>query len=310
MAWAIKVNDISVVITCYSEGKLILDAIESIHQQSFPAQEIILVNDASTDIETNQVCQQLDVEPQVRVVWRQQNGGTSEARNDGFKAAQGNVIVPLDADDVLPRQALEIVFHAFHAHPDAGFIYGSYLRQDRVDSPAVQIYPGDISLQTMLKSKPCSLSSNWKLIGTTPLRRSLWESMGGYKASFGIKSLHDVEFWMRVLASDCPYYSVSEPIYAWRKYLGKNSRRVTPLAWYELAKEHLSIYRHVGLEYRAYELLLLGSKWLNHKSQVKEFSRHLFRRVRQGDFRFSTIVALIIPSFILAGLAHYAQQRR
>ena len=303
-------NDISVVITCFSEGRLILEAIESIREQSLSALEIILVNDASTDLETNRVCQELEDDPFVNVIWRQLNGGPSEARNDGFQAASGNIIVPLDADDLLPPQALEIIHNTFHDHPDAGFIYGSYIRQDRIDVPGKLVFPGDISLQAMLKSKPFSLSSNWKLIGTTPFRKSILSIVGFYNTDFGVDSLHDVEFWMRILASKCPYYSVSKPIYLWRKYLGSNSRLVTPLAWYEIVKAHFSIYTDVDLEYRAYELLLLGSKWMNNRAQSQIYSSHLLRCMKKGRFEVSSLLALMLPSFSVHILATFLQKNR
>src|SRR6476646_422796 len=199
------VSNISVVITCYSEGQLLWNAIHSIRQQSFPALEIIVVNDASTHPDTINVCHQLEIQSDVQVIWRQENGGPSAARNDGFKAAQGAILVPLDGDDLLPKQALAAIHQAFQEQPEAGFIYGTYLRQDRADSEAIVVHPGDVSLPTMLRSKPFSLSSNWKLIGTTPLRKSLWEAIGGYDTEFGVDDLHDVEFWIRAIATGCGY---------------------------------------------------------------------------------------------------------
>jgi glycosyltransferase involved in cell wall biosynthesis len=304
------VSKISVVITCYSEGELLWDAIQSIQQQSFPALEIIVVNDASAHPATVNVCRQLETQPDIQVIWRQQNGGPSAARNDGFKAAQGEILVPLDGDDVLPEHALGVIHQAFQEHPEAGFVYGAYLRQDQTNKDAIAVHPGDVSLQTMLRSKPFSLSSNWKLIGTTPLRKSLWQSVGGYDLEFGVEDLHDVEFWMRAIATGCNYYSTPQTIYTWRKYLGSNSRLVTPLAWYRVAKRHFDLYCQLGLEYRAYELLLLGSKWLNRTEDIRSYTQALMRCLRKGQFRFSTLVALAIPAFGLRGLASYARQRR
>jgi glycosyltransferase involved in cell wall biosynthesis len=303
-------SDISVVITCYSEGELLWDAIRSIRQQSFPALEIIVVNDASRHADTINVCHKLETQHNIQVIWRQLNGGPSAARNDGFEAAQGEILVPLDGDDVLPEHALAAIHQAFQEHPEAGFIYGSYWRQDRAGNGAIAIHPGDVSLQTMLRSKPFSLSSNWKLIGTTPLRKSLWQSVDGYDTEFGVDDLHDVEFWIRAIATGCEYHAISQTIYTWRKYLGSNSRLVTPLAWYRVARRHFDLYCQFGLEYRAYELLLLGSKWLNQPEDIKSYRQGLIRCLRNGKLHFSTLVALAIPAFGLRSLASYARQRR
>lgn len=146
-------DKISVVIACYREGKLIFDAVHSVMQQSLPALEIVIVNDASTDEVTNQVCRELAQNPMIQVIWRSRNGGPSAAREDGFAAARGEILVPLDADDILPVNALASISQTFAKHPDAGFVYGNYLRQDRANAESIEIAPDDISLQNMLRAK-------------------------------------------------------------------------------------------------------------------------------------------------------------
>jgi glycosyltransferase involved in cell wall biosynthesis len=303
-------TNISVVITCYSEGKLIFDAVNSAFNQSNPPLEVIVVNDASKDINTVEVCKQLEQNPKIKVIWRSQNGGPSIARNDGFKVAKGEILVPLDADDILPVNSLESISNTFKKYPDAGFVYGYYLRQDRAKSQGVIVNPGEISLKSMLQAKRFSLSSNWKLLGTTPLRRSLWKSVGEYDSSFGVEDLHDVEFWIRAIASGCSYYPISNVIYTWRKYLGSNSKRVTPLAWYRIAQKYFSIYQELDLEYRAYELLLLGSKWLDREKEIQFYSQKLLHCLSQGKLQLSTLISLSISTKILRSLTGFATQTR
>ncbi|HEY9908275.1 MAG TPA: glycosyltransferase [Thermosynechococcaceae cyanobacterium] len=301
---------ISVVITCYAEGKLLLEAIDSVLAQTLSALEILVVNDSSSDAETIAACQQLEANSRIQVIWREKNGGTSVARNCGFQAAEGEILVPLDADDLLPPKALEIIQAAFDRYPNAAFIYGSYLRQNELQAEAELVSPGEITLQAMLKAKRFSLSSQWKLIGTTPLRRSLWDVIGGYDPEFGVADLHDVEFWLRAIASGCAYYAVPEPIYVWRKYLGKNSRKVTPISWYRVAEKHIEIYQRLGLDYRAYELLLLGSKWLKNSQEVRYYSSKLIKCISQGRFQLSSLIALVIPAFCLHFFAEFLRKNR
>jgi glycosyltransferase involved in cell wall biosynthesis len=300
---------ISVVITCYTEGALIYEAVNSVLQQSQPPQEIILVNDASSHKETNRVCQDLVQNPLVCLIWRSQNGGPSAARNDGFQAAQGEILVLLDADDLLPDNALANIQNAFTQSPSLGFVYGNYLREDSVGQSEI-VNPGDISLKTMLRSKPFGVSSQWSLIGTTPLRRSIWQAVGGYDTEFEVQDLHDVEFWIRVISSGCDYQYIPNCIYQWRKYLGNNSRKVTPEAWYKVAKIHLAAYTKIGLDYRAYELLLLGSKWQNNINEVKQYSKKLTSFILAGKFQFSTLIVLLIPAWLLQLLAQKMQKKR
>ncbi len=304
-----KPSTITVVITCFSEGKLLYDAMESINQQSQPPLEIILVNDASADVATNQACEELADHPRLRLIQRSQNGGTSIARNDGFSAAQGNIIVPLDGDDLLPPNALEEIQRAFDHDPDLDFVYGSYLREDQLGH-LQQIEPGDISLQRMLKAKPFRLSSQWTLIGTTPLRRSTWEAVQGYDPDLGVTDLHDVDFWIRVLAQDCHYRRLQSPLYHWRKYHGSNSRKVTPLAWARIAHKNFDIYQRIGLEYRAHELLLLGSKWQQQRAKSQWHAAELQRCLWKGAIHYSSLMALLLPTYVLRTGANYLQKIR
>ncbi|WP_434685307.1 glycosyltransferase family 2 protein [Pseudanabaena minima] len=302
-------NNISVVITCYREGNLLFDAINSILSQTLLPSEIIIVNDASSDRRTIEVCQELEKNALIKVVWREVNGGSSVARDNGFEVAQGDVLVPLDADDILLSNALELISKTFEMEQQIGFVYGNYLRQDKVNKEKV-ICPQDISLREMLKSKRFSLSSNWKLIGTTPIRKSLWQSLGGYDPSFGVNDLHDVEFWIRAIASGCRYEYIPEIIYIWRKYLGSNSRQVTPISWYRIAQKYFSIYQEIGLTYRAYELLLLGSKYLRNRSEIQYYSQEIKRCICQGNFQLSTLITLGVPTGILQFLSSELSQRR
>jgi hypothetical protein len=114
-----------------------------------------------------------------------------------------------------------------------------------------------------------------------------------------------VEFWLRAIASGAKYKNISEVIYIWRKYLGNNSRLVTLLAWHRIAVRYFDVYQSVGLEYRANELLLLGSKWLNRDQDIRTYNQKLWKSLWTGNFYFSTLMAITIPSQILPFLANW-----
>ncbi|MEB3193331.1 MAG: glycosyltransferase family 2 protein [Snowella sp.] len=286
----------SVVITCYREEKLLNEAVDSVMNQTLLPKEIIIVNDASSHVETNQVCQELEKNSAIRLVWRDENGGPSVARNHGFQIATGEILVPLDADDLLPVNALQLIYNAFAQNPNIGFVYGNYSRQDRSHTLAKIITPGDIALAQTLKAKPFSVSTHWQLLGSGPMRRSLWQTLEGYDPNFGVEDLHDLEFWLRAIAAGVAYSYIPEVIYIWRKYLGGNTQQVTPIAWYRIAKKYFDIYQSVGLQYRAIELILLGAKWNNNSAEVKDYSRQLWQCILAGQFQFSSLIILFIPS--------------
>ncbi len=85
---------ISVVIPTFNRAKKVRRAIESVKNQTFKADEIIVVDDGSTD-ETLKILEKIK---DIKVIY-QQNLGVSEARNRGIKEAKGEWIAFLDSDD-------------------------------------------------------------------------------------------------------------------------------------------------------------------------------------------------------------------
>ena len=109
--------DVSVVIPTYDSAAVLTDAIDSVLAQTRPADEIIVVDDGSTD-DTAQVCKAYG--DRIRCI-RQENQGASVARNTGIAAACGNWLAFLDADDTWEPQKLALQLDALAQHPEADF---------------------------------------------------------------------------------------------------------------------------------------------------------------------------------------------
>jgi len=109
---------ISVVIPNYNYQQYVGEALDSVLAQSFPAHEIIVVDDGSTDDSVNVVASYGD---KVRLI-EQRNQHLSAARNTGIKAATGNWIALLDSDDLWHPLKLEFQVRALEQHPDWAFV--------------------------------------------------------------------------------------------------------------------------------------------------------------------------------------------
>jgi glycosyltransferase involved in cell wall biosynthesis len=91
---------ISVIIPVYNGERFIIDALESVKNQTFSQWECIIVDDGSTDKTATVVEKYIATDKRYLFV-SQSNKGLSAARNAGLKNAKGNFIQFLDADDVL-----------------------------------------------------------------------------------------------------------------------------------------------------------------------------------------------------------------
>jgi len=130
---------ISTIIPVYNGEKYVAEAIESALNQTYPEQEIILVDDGSTDSTARVIREFL---PRVKYCF-QCNAGTASARNLGVSVATGEYFAFLDHDDFWEKGKLAHQLAAFHSEPGLNIVFG-HLQQFR--SP---------ELENDLKGKPC-----------------------------------------------------------------------------------------------------------------------------------------------------------
>ena len=110
---------LSVIIPAYRAEKYLAEAVRSVRGQSWPGTlEIVIVDDGSDD-GTLALARELgDV---VRTTTR---GGAASARNLGLRAAGGDFLFLLDADDRLTPGALEGLYAAFRSRPELAACFG------------------------------------------------------------------------------------------------------------------------------------------------------------------------------------------
>lgn len=113
---------ISVVIPAYNAAGSIEAAIQSCIQQSLPAHEIIVIDDASTD-GTLHLAKQFK---QVTTISLPQNSGPSSARNKGWNIATGDIIAFLDSDDTWLPDKLEKIHQVFSEHEEITYLGHPY----------------------------------------------------------------------------------------------------------------------------------------------------------------------------------------
>lgn len=107
---------VSIIIPCYNAAPWLAQTLESALAQTWPATEIIVVNDGSRD--TSLAVAQTFAARGVRVI-DQPNRGASAARNHGLRVARGDYIQFLDADDLLAPDKIALQMAALEpAGPD------------------------------------------------------------------------------------------------------------------------------------------------------------------------------------------------
>lgn len=115
---------VSVIIPVYNRDRYLAEAIESVLAQTYPAIELIVVDDGSTDLSAEVAQRYL---PNL-IYFYQQNGGISAARNTGIGLAQGEFLAFLDSDDIWMPDKLSQQMAAFTSDPNLEAVFG-YVQQ-------------------------------------------------------------------------------------------------------------------------------------------------------------------------------------
>tara|TARA_R110001599_G_scaffold130711_3_gene306072 strand:+ start:1164 stop:2369 length:1206 start_codon:yes stop_codon:yes gene_type:complete len=119
-----KSNSVTVLVPTFNRANFLLQSLTSILGQTRPADEIIIVNDGSTD-DTLELLK--PYEDRVRVLSKP-NAGKAAALNFGLKHATGDLVWIFDDDDIAALNALEILVGLIEANPEASIAYGRHER--------------------------------------------------------------------------------------------------------------------------------------------------------------------------------------
>ena len=126
----------SVVIPTYNRGSVILETIESILAQTRQVEEIIVVDDGSTDDTGARLAPVMD-----RIVYiRQENAGVSAARNTGIRAASSEWICFLDSDDIWLAERMAILERDLRTASSDVNVHMANTRYDRGGAPAHTVF--------------------------------------------------------------------------------------------------------------------------------------------------------------------------
>lgn len=110
---------VSVVIPYFNQSHYLQEAVQSVQSSVYPNIEIVVVNDGSTSEPARRAFHALD-ETIVKV--DKPNGGLSSARNAGIRAATGEFILPLDADDLIDPTYIRKGVETLINNPELGYV--------------------------------------------------------------------------------------------------------------------------------------------------------------------------------------------
>lgn len=186
---------VSVVVPVYNGAKYVRAALDSALGQTYPAVEVVAVDDGSTD-ESAAVLASYGSR---LVVVRQPNAGVAAARNAGIQASRGELIAFLDQDDWWLPEKIERQVACFQAEPQVGLIHTGVLQySERAATFVDPVYPIDDTSQLQGHCHDLLLLGNGIFNSSVMIRRGVLEVAGRFDPSLGGNSCQDYDLWLRI----------------------------------------------------------------------------------------------------------------
>jgi len=220
---------VTVIIPAYlrNEQDLIWleEALESVLDQTAPCNVIIVENGSHYFA---------DLSGRVSIIHSEQ--GLSAARNAGIRASTTEFFFPLDCNDWLPEDALEILLNKY---PGSGFVYGSTMlfRHERG--------AGD---QHFYEAKPYDFQEVMKMVyfpNGALQKKADWETIGGYREE--IPFLEDWDYWMTAGERGICGTAIPDLVYWYRQHAGIVVTHKNSPEWEEVKRKiqafHKDIYK-------------------------------------------------------------------
>lgn len=213
----------SIIMPAYNDEEYIVQAIESVLNQTYQSFELIVIDDGSTD-STSEALSRFREHPKVKIVC-QKNGGTAAARNTGLRLASGEYIGFLDSDDFYTPDRLATIDNYLAENPDAQCVATNHAiwDEEELSEPVVKDESGELAkhgLRLLQLPHFCTLT----------IQADVLNSLGFFDSRFYY--IEDVEMWFRIHAHRHLVQFLNDCSYCYRRYgdinktASKNSRKI------------------------------------------------------------------------------------
>lgn len=195
---------ISVIMPVRNGEKYIADALKTILDQAWPVQEILVVDDGSTDRSREIVETLASRFPAIHVLDGPRRG-PGPARNVGLRIARGEFIGFLDCDDLWPADKLSLHLARFARTPHMDVVSGfvSYFNRQMTDAPA----PDPAAITDELFHVH---------LGATLYRRTVFDRVGIFDENFLYSE--DVDLMLRIREADIPMTILNAVTLCYRRH--------------------------------------------------------------------------------------------
>ena len=187
---------VSVICLSYNHASYVVEALESVLNQSYPNIELIIADDCSSDSSKKVIENWLTKHPNILFIPNEVNLGNTKTFNNAAKHAKGTYFIDLAADDILLPNCVELQIKAFQNsnYTNVGIVYAN-INLVNENGEFISVYynkdenpeSGDIYEMVISRStKICSVASM--------VKKEVFETVGYYDESLAHE---DLDLWVR-----------------------------------------------------------------------------------------------------------------
>jgi glycosyltransferase involved in cell wall biosynthesis len=243
---------VSIIVPCYNQSEFLPEALESVLYQSYEKWECIIVNDGSPDNTDTVAKSWLAKDKRYKYLF-QENAGVSNARNSGITQSNGEFILPLDADDKISPDYVELAVKELESNQNLKLVYCNASKF------------GDEDLIWKLDEFSLKNLAKFNMIFCSALyRRRDWDLIGGYDNKM-ITGFEDWEFWISILKSEGEVKKLDIIGFYYRILYNSRTKQLTP------DKEKV-LYEYMSIKHADFFVNQLGS-FFELRSRVGEVEK-------------------------------------
>ena len=193
---------VSVICLCFNHQEYVIECLNSVLKQDYPAIEIIIADDCSTDNSREMINKWLLENPTVMFIENESNLGNTKTFNKALKQAKGEFVIDLATDDKLMPFCVSNQVAAFknNALLHLGAVFGNAVNINENGSFCSYYFPVDTNLKVIQEIKNGSIYSSI-LAGSESMcsvsamfKKSVFDELQGYDESLAYE---DLDFWIR-----------------------------------------------------------------------------------------------------------------
>ncbi|MCK5346001.1 MAG: glycosyltransferase [Candidatus Heimdallarchaeota archaeon] len=196
------------IIRTYNRRLYLVEALESVRDQTCKDYEIIVVDDGSTD-GTRELLESMD---DISLI-KKNRSGIVKTLNQGVMSAKGDYIAILDDDDLWESDFLEKCLDIFDKHPDAAIVYSDYNYFYDNDTDKLFHVRKQIAHDNLLGSL---IYANFIVIPAAVIKRNVFDETGLFDEN--LLSHEEWDMWLRMAIAGLQFKYISEALVKIRKH--------------------------------------------------------------------------------------------